>query len=329
MKKIIKKTFIHRDEKMPYLWTKVGVTLLSVLIVLLIVFAQYHQYIFLKINHKLSGLVIDSVVIDATNQQRESLGLGELKSNQKLKEAAQAKANDMASKGYFAHYSPDGKTPWYWIDQTGYKYKAAGENLAVNFDYSLDVVNAWMNSPTHKANIVKAKYTEIGIGVAEGFYQGRPTVYVVQLFGTPEDNSGSAIDTSLSLKVQKIQTVSVNGTSTASSSLSALASLSASTSAGISASTTKVAVNQTKVLGASVDTLSLYDLLFSGKIRTIVLGTIIILIILVLFLALLNPNGKIIVKVAKLALIPLTILLIAYIVLIMKAGTAEASFMEF
>ena len=312
MKKIIKKTFIHRDEKMPYLWTKVGVTLLSVLIVLLIVFAQYHQYIFLKINHKLSGLVIDSVVIDATNQQRESLGLGELKSNQKLKEAAQAKANDMASKGYFAHYSPDGKTPWYWIDQTGYKYKAAGENLAVNFDYSLDVVNAWMNSPTHKANIVKAKSTEIGIGVAEGFYQGRPTVYVVQLFGTPEDNSGS-----------------VNGTSTASSSLSALASLSASTSAGISASTTKVAVNQTKVLGASVDTLSLYDLLFSGKIRTIVLGTIIILIILVLFLALLNPNGKIIVKVAKLALIPLTILLIAYIVLIMKAGTAEASFMEF
>ena len=324
MKKLIKKTFIHRDEKMPYLWTKVGVTVMSLLIILLLVIAQYHQYIFLKINHKLSGLVIDSVVVDATNQQRESLGLGELKVNEKLKEAAQAKANDMASKGYFAHYSPDGKTPWYWIDQVGYNYRAAGENLAVNFDYSKDVVNAWMNSPTHRANIVKAKYTDIGIGIAEGFYQGRPTVFVVQLFGTPKDaGTDGAVDTSLSLKVQKIQTVAVNGTSSNGTSSNSTSNV----VAGVSSSTNSN--GSTKVLGASIDTISLYDILFSGKIRTIILSTIIILIILVLLLAFLNPNGKIVVRVAKLALIPLTILLIAYIVLILKAGTAEASFMEF
>lgn len=310
MRSLIKKTFIHRNEKVPYLWTGAGVSVLSLVIIVMIFFAQFHQYIFLKINHSLSGLVIDSVVVDTTNQERESLGLGELRVNQTLKKAAQAKADDMASKGYFAHNSPDGKTPWYWIDQTGYTYRAAGENLAVNFDYSKDVVNAWMNSPTHKANIIKAKYQEIGIGIAEGFYQGRPTVFVVQLFGTPKE------DSVLNVAVGSKQVVGgapvVNGAAS-------LTNRGASADIG----------STTKVLGASFDTISLYDFLFSGKIRTIILSTIIILILLVLLLAFTNPNGKVIVKIAKMALIPLTILLIAYIVLILKSGTAESSFMEF
>ena len=297
MKKLIRKTFIHRNEKMPYLWTKAGVSILSLLIIALVLFAQFHQYIFLKINHGLSGLVINSVVVDVTNQERNSIGLGELKINEALRKAAQAKADDMAKKGYFAHQSPDGKTPWYWIDQTGYTYKAAGENLAINFDYSKDVVNAWMNSPTHKANIVKAKYQEIGIGIAEGFYQGRPTVFVVQLFGTPKGEMGFG-----NVPIGVVET---------------------NTTAGLTSSST------TKVLGASFDTISLYDLLFSGKIRTIILSTIIILILLVISLALMNPNGKMIVKIAKLALIPLTILLILYLMLIFKSGSAESSFMEF
>lgn len=297
MKKLIRKTFIHRNEKMPYLWTKAGVSILSVLIIALVLFAQFHQYIFLKINHGLSGLVINSVVVDITNQERSFIGLGELKINEALRKAAQAKAEDMAKKGYFAHQSPDGKTPWYWIDQTGYTYKAAGENLAINFDYSKDVVNAWMNSPTHKANIVKAKYQEIGIGIAEGFYQGRPTVFVVQLFGTPKGEMGFG-----NVPIKTMET---------------------NTTTGLASNST------TKVLGASFDTISLYDLLFSGKIRTIILSTIIILILLVLSLALMNPNGKMIVKIAKLALIPLTILLILYLMLIFKSGSAESSFMEF
>jgi hypothetical protein len=282
---------------MPYLWTKAGVSILSLLIITLVLFAQFHQYIFLKINHSLAGLVINSVVVDITNQERNSIGLGELKTNEALRKAAQAKADDMAKKGYFAHQSPDGKTPWYWIDQTGYTYIAAGENLAINFDYSKDVVNAWMNSPTHRANIVKAKYQEIGIGIAEGFYQGRPTVFVVQMFGTPKGEMGFGN--------VPIKTVETN------------------TTAGLISSST------TKVLGASFDTVSIYDLLFSGKIRTIILSTIIILILLVLLLAFMNPNGKMIVKIAKLSLIPLTILLILYLMLIFKSGTAQSSFMEF
>jgi len=317
---------------MPYLWTGAGVSILSILIISLVVLAQFHQYIFLKINHGLSGSVINSVVVDMTNQERTSLGLGELKVNDALAKAAQAKADDMAKKGYFAHQSPDGKTPWYWIDQTGYTYKAAGENLAVNFDYSKDVVNAWMNSPTHRANIVKAKYQEIGIGIAEGFYLGRPTVFVVQMFGTPKGEMGfgnvpivtmdSTARTTTGSAVA-IATTTGSGVTVGTTSTTTVAGATSTVLSGAVASST------TKVLGASFDTISLYDILFSGKIRTIILSTIIILIILVLLLALTNPNGKMIVKVAKLALIPLAILLIAYIVLILKSGTAESSFLEF
>ena len=302
MKKLIRKTFIHRDEKMPYLWTGTGVSILSLLIIALVVLAQFHQYVFLKINHALSGLVINSVVVDITNQERASLGLGELQTNEALRIAAQAKADDMAKKGYFAHVNPDGKNPWYWIDKTGYTYKSAGENLAVNFDYSKDVVQAWMNSPTHKANIVKAKYQEIGVGIAEGFYQGRPTVFVVQMFGTPKGEMGFG-----NMPALTVESTLATGTTTA----------------GAASSST------VKVLGASFDSISLYELIFSGKIRTIILSTIIILIILVLLLALMNPSGKMIVKIAKMALIPLAILLILYVMLIMKSGSAESSFMEF
>ena len=91
----------------------------------------------------------------------------------------------MAARQYFAHNSPDGKTPWYWLQRVGYRFSAAGENLAVNFFESSDVASAWMNSPSHRANIVKKGYKEIGIGVANGIYEGRNTVFVVQFFGTP------------------------------------------------------------------------------------------------------------------------------------------------
>jgi hypothetical protein len=102
-----------------------------------------------------------------------------------LNQAAQEKADDMAQNGYFAHTSPDGKTPWYWLDQVGYNYSYAGENLAVNFTDSQDVTAAWMNSPEHRANILKANYTEVGTGVAEGMYDGNETIFVAQDFGTP------------------------------------------------------------------------------------------------------------------------------------------------
>jgi hypothetical protein len=71
----------------------------------------------------------------------------------------------------------------------------AGENLAIHFTDSSDVVGAWMDSPTHRANIMNGNYTEIGVGTAEGTYEGFKTMYVVQLFGTPALSTVASIAT--------------------------------------------------------------------------------------------------------------------------------------
>lgn len=133
----------------------------------------------------LLALILPGVVVDETNTRRIEEALPALAANPVLEVAAQRKAEDMASKGYFAHVAPDGTEPWAWFKGAGYTYTHAGENLAVNFMDSKDVVDAWMRSPSHRANIENARYTEIGIGVAEGSYQGRPAVFVVQFFGNP------------------------------------------------------------------------------------------------------------------------------------------------
>src|ERR1035437_2575091 len=129
--------------------------------------------------------VLPATLSALTNGEREQNKLSDLKENSLLDKAANLKAQDMATKGYFAHVSPDGKQPWYWFDKAGYDYDYAGENLAVNFTDSQDVTTAWMNSPTHRANIVKQAYTEIGSGVAEGEYEGHQSTFVVQEYANP------------------------------------------------------------------------------------------------------------------------------------------------
>ncbi len=129
--------------------------------------------------------VLPAVLDDLTNEERESQNLKTLAVSPILNKAAEMKATDMATKGYFAHTSPEGKTPWYWIEKVGYNYQYAGENLAINFSDSKDVTSAWMESPTHRANIVKGNYTEVGTGVAVGNYQGRETIFVAQVYANP------------------------------------------------------------------------------------------------------------------------------------------------
>jgi hypothetical protein len=133
----------------------------------------------------LVSTVLPAVVVQLTNAERSDLSEAPLSRNATLDEAARMKAQHMAKNEYFAHYAPDGTSPWYWFDQAGYSYAHAGENLAIHFTDSTEVVEAWMDSPTHRANIVSGKYTEIGVGTAKGMYEGYETVYVVQLFGTP------------------------------------------------------------------------------------------------------------------------------------------------
>ncbi|OGG61401.1 hypothetical protein A3C87_00235 [Candidatus Kaiserbacteria bacterium RIFCSPHIGHO2_02_FULL_49_34] len=129
--------------------------------------------------------VVASTVVENTNVARTQAQRMLLTRSAVLDRAATLKANDMLKNQYFAHRSPSGVTPWYWFDKAQYKYLRAGENLAVHFDDSAELVDAWLHSPSHRANIMNGAYTEIGIGMAKGTFEGVPTTFVVQLFGTP------------------------------------------------------------------------------------------------------------------------------------------------
>ena len=133
--------------------------------------------------------VLPGVLSALTNQERGEQSLPQLIENPVLSRVAQLKAEDMAAKSYFAHTSPEGRTPWYWFNLVGYQYDYAGENLAVNFTDSQDVTEAWINSPGHRANIVAGVYTEMGTGIATGVYQGNQTIFVAQVYGKPASNS--------------------------------------------------------------------------------------------------------------------------------------------
>ncbi len=160
---------------------------LSVFIILLTVFALFLVAVsgrFL-VSTDFTALVLPKVLVDYANKDRDAKNYSHLAINPVLEKAAQLKANDMAEKGYFAHKSPDGKTPWYWFKEAGYDFSYAGENLAVNFNDSVDVNTAWMNSPGHRDNIMNNNFSEVGIATADGMYKGRMTTFVVQLFGRP------------------------------------------------------------------------------------------------------------------------------------------------
>ena len=159
---------------------KIAIVFLTVLIILVGIIPSFRT----DVLNSLSAIYA-SVLVSLTNRDRAVANVAELKVNPLLEKAAQMKADDMASQGYFAHNTPDGKTPWYWLSVVGYEYKYAGENLAVNFKESVDVETAWMNSHGHFLNIMNPKFTEIGIATSTGFYKGREAIFVVQLFGAP------------------------------------------------------------------------------------------------------------------------------------------------
>lgn len=124
-------------------------------------------------------------IISLTNQARQQYKAGTLKQNTLLTKAATAKANDMAQQHYFAHISPAGVTPWTWFKRAGYKYSLAGENLAIDFVQSEDVIQAWLQSTSHRRNLLNTKYRDIGVAVASAKINGVDSLVVVQMFGTP------------------------------------------------------------------------------------------------------------------------------------------------
>jgi len=123
-------------------------------------------------------------LLGGTNAKRQEAGLSPLTLNSTLSVAAANKAADMFAKNYWAHNSPVGATPWDFVTGAGYRYTVAGENLAKNFSTSQGVVDAWMASPSHRANILKAGYRDVGLAVVNGTLNGEETTLVVEMFGS-------------------------------------------------------------------------------------------------------------------------------------------------
>jgi uncharacterized protein YkwD len=126
-------------------------------------------------------------LLSATNQQRAGEQQSALTIDPQLSAAAQAKAEDMVARNYWAHDAPDGKTPWQFISAAGYQYQLAGENLAYGFSNAGDTVTGWMNSPTHRANIMNARYMHVGFGVAHAanYHGDGPQTIVVAEYAKP------------------------------------------------------------------------------------------------------------------------------------------------
>ena len=143
-----------------------------------------------------TNITIDELLVQ-TNKERLKLGAGEVVLDSTLSRAAKAKAQDMFEDNYWAHTSPTGTEPWDFILAEGYDYIFAGENLARDFATSKGVVKAWMESPSHRDNLLNPKYVEMGLAVVDGELDGYPTTLVVQMFGTPRrsiaDISGASV----------------------------------------------------------------------------------------------------------------------------------------
>jgi uncharacterized protein YkwD len=96
-----------------------------------------------------------------------------------LKEAAQKKLQDMFDNNYWDHTSPSGIKAWNFINESGYSYDIAGENLSKGFVSAESMTEAWMNSPTHKANIMNSAYKDTGVALGNGMIDGRLTTVAV------------------------------------------------------------------------------------------------------------------------------------------------------
>ncbi|HLC95434.1 MAG TPA: CAP domain-containing protein [Patescibacteria group bacterium] len=191
----------HTNNHRPRLIHPEGFFVLTALVLVFHVFLKTTPTLFNTSGSVLgyASSITASQVLQDINAERERAGLKPLQNNALLTQAALSKASDMFLKQYWAHSAPDGTTPWVFIQKSGYSYSIAGENLARDFGDTDSMVTAWMASPTHKANIVQNTYTDTGIAVVDGKYQGVETTLVVQIFGAPANkkadvgNGGSTI----------------------------------------------------------------------------------------------------------------------------------------
>jgi uncharacterized protein YkwD len=121
-------------------------------------------------------------ILELTNAERTRRGLSKLKLQDRLGKSADWYAAEMAKRGYFSHTDHFGRSFDRRISSFGYPWRLVGENIAFGYDDPCSVVQAWMESPGHRANILEPRYREIGISVAsDAATQGK--LYWVQNFG--------------------------------------------------------------------------------------------------------------------------------------------------
>lgn len=138
-------------------------------------------------------------VLTLTNEFRAQSGLPALKLNTELNAAAYAHSEDMAKQDYFDHIGKNGSEPWDRAKLVGYEAQAMGENIAAGYTTASAVVNGWIDSPGHRANLLNSNYTELGVGY---FYSANDTgsvnynTYWTQLFGSGDLNPNSYLPTS-------------------------------------------------------------------------------------------------------------------------------------
>lgn len=125
---------------------------------------------------------LESEVVRLVNIERSRNGLQALKENWELSRIARYKSADMANKNYFSHTSPTYGSPFRMMESFGIRYSSAGENIAMGQRTPQEVMNAWMNSPGHRANILSPSYTQIGVGLAKN-QNGK--AYWTQMFIKP------------------------------------------------------------------------------------------------------------------------------------------------
>lgn len=125
---------------------------------------------------------LEDEVIRLCNIERTNRGLPALTKNWQLSRVARYKSQDMIDKNYFSHTSPTYGSPFTMMQDFGLHFSAAGENIAYGQRTAQEVVNAWMNSPGHRANILSASYTQIGVGAAK---KADGTLYWTQMFMKP------------------------------------------------------------------------------------------------------------------------------------------------
>ncbi|MBU4217019.1 CAP domain-containing protein [Candidatus Parcubacteria bacterium] len=128
--------------------------------------------------------ITEQNIINLTNKERVSLSIPALTTNELLTKAAYAKAKSIVESQTFQHDIGD-KRFSSWIKGVDYKYTYVGENLALDFTTSEGTIKAWLNSPSHKKNLLNDKFKETGVAVIEDKFQGKSTTIIVQIFGTP------------------------------------------------------------------------------------------------------------------------------------------------